>query len=462
MSDRRDIDKAIRNLMQWGDRPEWAQERAAAFDTHLAPVCRHLAISPEDLGQELAEHGYAGVLFGVLFEDFASRDPEPGARNPIDDYLARRSWRETVPGRRYLRQLRTSLFSLYEVVAVDRGHHCDVRDLVRGGPVVRVHEQMGTQNLVRWDRLGARVLSLDGKHVFSGGILPFSPEATPRLLHVLDESRKKLRKKRSRAAGKGTTFQAPDPGWIDQQLLKEAGPAFISIWLLDVLGQLRAPPPELVNRDGDALVFTETRFPVAEQHRDAVMERLDTAAGWVRDPGGPFWTWFSPPQSFGPGGPAGALPDGARPVSGSAELQAKALMFVTNSLERTELGKGLLLALLQGLVGPPLTQVQTPEQMMAQHTPARQGPARPLDPEVAAAVTATYLDQHYRRCLDDSIPALAGKTPRQCARSKRGRILLIDWLKSLENQELHRAVETGATPYDFGWMWAELKLDRTQ
>ena len=49
------------------------------------------------------------------------------------------------------------------------------------------------------------------------------------------------------------------------------------------------------------------------------------------------------------------------------------------------------------------------------------------------------LDQHYRQCLDESIPALDNKTPRQCARSKKGREKVIEWLKHLENNELRRA-----------------------
>jgi len=39
-------------------------------------------------------------------------------------------------------------YLLYEVVEVFPGHHCDLRDLVRGGEAFRVHERMGTQNFV--------------------------------------------------------------------------------------------------------------------------------------------------------------------------------------------------------------------------------------------------------------------------------------------------------------------------
>ncbi len=77
---------------------------------------------------------------------------------------------------------------------------------------------------------------------------------------------------------------------------------------------------------------------------------------------------------------------------------------------------------------------------------------------MAAEITQKYLDEHYRKCLDDPIPMLDGKTPRQCAQSKKGREQVIEWLKYLENSELHRATGQGQKPYDSRWMWEELKL----
>src|SRR3990172_5800281 len=138
MGKRSETDKAIRNIMNWADRPEWIEEQKAVFDAHLAPVCERLGHSQEKLAQELAEHGYGDMLFGVMFEDFLSRRSSPDDKNIIDDYLKRRGWRETVPGRRYLQHLRDSVLSLYEVVDVIPGSYCDVRDLVRDGETIRV------------------------------------------------------------------------------------------------------------------------------------------------------------------------------------------------------------------------------------------------------------------------------------------------------------------------------------
>jgi hypothetical protein len=61
--------------------------------------------------------------------------------------------------------------------------------------------------------------------------------------------------------------------------------------------------------------------------------------------------------------------------------------------------------------------------------------------------------------LDDQLPILDGKTPRQAVKSKKGRAQVIEWLKYLENSEARRSTADGQAPYDMTWMWQELKLE---
>ena len=80
-----------------------------------------------------------------------------------------------------------------------------------------------------------------------------------------------------------------------------------------------------------------------------------------------------------------------------------------------------------------------------------------ISPALARQMAREYLEQHYRDTLDQPIPALDGKTPRQAVRSTAGRKNVIDWLKTIENRS---ARQTGSpvAEYDFGWMWDELGL----
>lgn len=463
-----EIDKAIRNIMNWADRPEWVGEKAAVFDAHLNLLCERLGISQEELGQELAEHGYGGMVFGIIFEDFFSRRIPPDGKNIIDDYLQRRSWRESVSGRRYLQQLRDSVLSLYEVVEVSPGQYCDLRDLVRGGKIVRVYEHMGTLNLVKWDRIAARVLNLNSKQRFSGGILPFPHEAAQSLLKVLTESGKQFQKELSRLLGEDDAVRIMSSERQDENFLRDAGPAFTTLWLLHTLEQLHAPMPEIVNRDGESLLFTETRFPFLAEQLTEIAQRLDNAPEWVReDPDDNAWLWLQEPEAADDeplhGMAVETFQQGSRTIRGSLELTPGVVILTTNSLERANRGKEMLQTLLHGLIGPALSKIQTPEQLMAERESQPQHdshpePADALDPAMAAEIMNQALDQHYRRCLDEPVPALGNKTPRQCVRSKKGRTKVIEWLKKLENNEQRRAIAQGQAPYDSSWMWDELGL----
>jgi hypothetical protein len=288
---------------------------------------------------------------------------------------------------------------------------------------------------------------------------------------VLDESRKLFSKQFARAAGKKAAAKMLSSSEnLDELFLQDAAPAFTSIWLLHTLEALHKPLPEMVNRNGETLVFTETRFPFLAEQLEEIAKHLDAASEWERDnPDEHTWIWL--PESVASGNkPQHSLAietfrNGQHPISGTLELEPGVLTLTTNSMERANHGKEVLEALLQGLIGPALSKLQTPEQLIAENKTRQQGdsnrkPAEGIDPGIEAMIIQNTMDQHYRQCLDEPIPALDNKTPRHCARSKKGREKVIEWLKHLENNELHRAARQGQTPYDSGWIWEELKLGK--
>ena len=82
-----------------------------------------------------------------------------------------------------------------------------------------------------------------------------------------------------------------------------------------------------------------------------------------------------------------------------------------------------------------------------------------IPPEEALQVMHSYLDDHYRRTLDEPFPMLDGKTLREAAATTKGRDRVVDWLKQLENAEHHRAAQHGHRPYDTAWLWRELRIE---
>ncbi|WP_246100327.1 hypothetical protein [Cereibacter sediminicola] len=111
------------------------------------------------------------------------------------------------------------------------------------------------------------------------------------------------------------------------------------------------------------------------------------------------------------------------------------------------------------LLRPPLTTIQTVEQAMRDRVTRgeREEPAEEIPPDVARQILQDHLDRHYRDTLDQPIPVLGGKSPRQAVRSAAGRRKVVDWLKYLENSSARNEGSPLAN-YDFRWIWEELGL----
>ena len=114
------FDRATQNLVQWAARGEWEPLQQAFYAAHLEPVTDGLDL-PDDAFDVLPDEGAGMLRVFILEEFFTARFGEHDELNVVDDYLARRGWRESVPARRYLEALRDSTLSLYEVIDIVRG-----------------------------------------------------------------------------------------------------------------------------------------------------------------------------------------------------------------------------------------------------------------------------------------------------------------------------------------------------
>ncbi len=451
-------DKAIGNLMDWAYRDEWRPLHDEVVGEHFDGICDEFDIGQEDLAELLGESIH--MLYGCAFEDFLTCRFDDDGLNIVDDFLKRRGWREKVPARRYLEALRDSSITMYEVVDLKPGYSLTVRDMIRGGDPLTVNEKLGSESAALWDRIAGRIVSVNGKPYFTGAMLWFPHDVADELLEEVEEMLMVLRREmRKEAKKRGEPADLADEVLIEF-VLHVSTRLFSGAWLTDVLERISAPLPQLRNSDGHDLLFSEVRFPMTGD-TSAAAARLDETGEFERDdPAVWRWTWH-----------AGASPsegmirktfetddDTGHTILGSIEMTEDALVLNTNSKERADRGRDLLAPRLEGLVGPPLTSHQTLEQMRDER---RDDPPPPADlpPEVAEEALRSFMDRHYRQCLDEPIPYFDGKTPRQATRSKKGRARIVSWLKMLENSEARRASGEGQKPYDFRWMWRELKVE---
>jgi hypothetical protein len=101
-------------------------------------------------------------------------------------------------------------------------------------------------------------------------------------------------------------------------------------------------------------------------------------------------------------------------VLGQMSIVDDYLIATVNSVERTEILKDYLKGVLGKLIGNPLSIHENFQSMMENYSTTDPLPSEPLDaPEL---ITAS-LDQHYRKILDEPVPALNNLTPRECSQN---------------------------------------------
>lgn len=443
----------LSRIIKFVGREDWRDPFQDAITDQCVEAMEAFDLESDDIAELLGDH-YAGILFGCALEDLMTRRFEPDGLNLVDDYLKRRGWNESVPTKSYMRAIRDSAFSLYEVSEVVPGQSFLARDLVRGGDPVKVTERTATRTLRQWDRIGSRIVPEGKGNVLSGALLPFSHDGADALLSRLRSAEGK-KSRRSKLA-------------IDDDMLADIAPLFTAAWLFDVLPKaFGLATPQVVNSDGDEIMLHRARFPLARgKTHDDIAQLLDREPALHRE-NAQFWNWVQgsgahkPQSAMKPKGlMMGTTNQDGHTVLGNIEVEGRALFLSVNSAKRATLGTAMLSKLLGASVGTPLTEIETIEQAMG----ARAGEPSPpseITPEIATPLVHAMLDKQYGAILDEPVGMLGDVTPRNASKSAKGRAQLVEWLKFLENRSGHQpdATDPMAT-YDFGWIWRELGVEK--
>ncbi|MEQ9152844.1 MAG: hypothetical protein RLO06_15310 [Parvibaculum sp.] len=462
-------DTVFEGLVRWMARGPWPEHLQDVLHEHLHAYCDlHDIDDFEELADEIGAH-WVAVLHDVAFNDFLSRETPDG--NVVDLYLKRRGWKENAIGKAYMQGIRQSVISLYEVSDIRPGESFLARDLIRGGEPVRVEEHAGTKSMVPWEHLAMRIVEVRGHTMLAGGLLPFEPELSAQLIDELNgfsDAAKARVAEMARVEGEALEPDALHAATL-VLTLKMSVPVFSRIWLAGtVLNPGDAAFPQLLNADGDEIEFIKLHYRFRKGATQAGIRAILDAAIDMETASGRFWNWIGdgrrpPDDAVGRGRPGAVLvgselEDGAL-ILGTLTMHGRMLLAETNSAERAERLKRRLDDLLESLVQAPLMERQTVEQAMAVH---RSDPSRPepaaLPPEEESRLMKAFFDRHYRETLDQSIPMLDDRTPREAARSKAGRGKVVSWLKYLEMHEARGRRGKHGEPYDFTWMWRELGI----
>lgn len=286
----------------------------------------------------------------------------------LDDYLDERG--DLLPGDELamVERWRPVPLAPYEVTAVQPGASLTMRPLLGGSPV-RLADRSLSGGVRRLDLLVARVLD-DG----DGPVL---------LAHPLRVDRRRRR----------ALLELFDGGYDPWEVAAFFGPQ---------------PPPMLHNHEGHLLVQCTATYALPEAAVEVAWRRL--AAELDEDDG--------PDRLLA----TAELDDGEEVIRGSVHRQQRQLTITANSVERLGELQQQVLAAAPGsrLVSESIVPM---EELVAEHgrdplaTAGRDAEAQRLglSPEEEAALLEQVMVEYEQRWLDQKLPALEGRTPRQAA-----------------------------------------------
>lgn len=413
-------DSALAKLMRFSARDEFDERHKAALELFWGDW---LVEEPDDELEEVIKSESVNLAYHSWFAyDF---DLGEGL-TPFDLFLEREAKKLSTGERNFLDGLRGSHLRLYEILEVKTDQGFELRDLWDDRRLF-VRERAATRQIVAWDLVVARTGPAgDGETVFETLPYLFPAAAKDDLLNGLRKAHR--------------MFMRDFPQKSIEAFFKTMAPVFHQLWL----EQVALPPrPKLMTGDGEPFIFAKVMFDLLDRHaairsladRDDIVDHGDGSYAWL-EPAGNFW----------------------RSV-GTIFIEKQRVVFETTSQKRAEKARDFLTGLMKGSIRFRAISYEDVEQAIkrAPQTAKKKEPEIPIDDQ--RKILGGFYEQHYRKWLDEPVPALGNRTPRHAARLKTVRPKLITLLKDFESHS-ERQRRSGEIAYDFSWMWAELGLNR--
>jgi hypothetical protein len=319
---------------------------------------------------------------------------------------------------RELQALAAGWFSAFEILRIRVDEGMEVRDLLEER-TLWISERSATRQVDRGDLIAGWVLVEGERLTLDGALCHVPARVSAAFIAGLRKARDELKAKR------------PELDWKKRNgsLACRAAPLLEAVFAA-------APSPTLVNHDGDKILFSSARYDVVDSVR--VQQLLEERFHRTND---------------------GAYEHVIDEVVVARVVpRDRTLQLECNSKRRLTRMK----AMLKKAFGTALRhRADTFEDLepLLDDAPSSQGRAPEqtelsLPVEAQAQIQAMML-QRMRDWLDERIPALGGKTPREAARSQRGRD---DVVHMLVRQQQIFAAGPGLPPVDLQEIWKELGL----
>lgn len=317
-----------------------------------------------------------------------------------------------------LAMLKEGWFSLFEVLRIKVDEAIEVRDVIRRKRFW-ITERSATRGLSLGDCLGAWIMK-DGDKSYLEGALARVPRVWAKpVIESLQAVIKDLRKERSMS-------------WRQRQ--GQLAPALCATLALI---ETKRPPVDLVNQHGEAILLSEALYKVSEPKRVLDLLRAEEK---LEESGPDCLVWIDKDKDV---------------IVGEFEVCDDQLRVHGNSVERLAMLRAWVEETLGELVEYRLTTHEDPTSSAQENRPPKEINAESMPPEVFDMLSQT-LQKQLASWLDEEIPALGNKTPRQAVRSAKGRdkvtSLLMDQERVFKDDPVMGRV-------DLSFLWSELGLE---
>jgi hypothetical protein len=361
---------------------------------------------------------------------------------PLFEWYAREN--ESMLSRRerdWIEAQRRSWMSVWEVRESVPGKSMLLADLLTGEQRL-VQEASASRSLIARDAILARVVDLGADSILVGThrrVLPPFEAAD-----VVDDLRAVLRAKLPLA--------------VERLRDEDTVRTLITIWhdVVEEGDEQRLRPPQLRNTDGDRVRLITDHYRFIEATRDSVeaaLVSIRSASDIERQEDGTSVVTFHKRGNR-------VHAHWENTVVGTAFVTADELRLETNSLRRAAaLRKKVEKACVGLLTGHRRSETDPLEKLQAARDDGAvddEDDAGEIEGGDHDAIIREEKARHYATWPDQPLPILGNKTPRQAARSRRGREELVVLLKDLENRE---ARQPAGTRFDVGVLRRELGIE---
>ncbi len=482
MLSKKKIEKATINVIEWSmDNPLWNSRRLSFVEDMQAGACfseaeQMLVHAGIDNPLERFLESSAVHLWRIaLMEDFfASSFGDTLESNVVDEYMNEREEFESDAGRDWLKGLRNSQISLFEVIGIQRGRTVTLRDMILADTTLTVHDKAQSKSCAIWDCVAARIVRVEGKCYFAHTVLPLERKFANLIIQAFENTLNDAKceaKIENRAYRKIPDEQSGERTIQYAELNRTA--IFLQMWLIQSTLEDQAQSATFLNSDGEKLIACEVRFPMAS-HQEDIIKKLNDSAGFDETGNAFQWAWIGAGTATERTEKRGEIdldaeiypyPDSpGEELSvtklGSITIEDGFLLLNTNSEERARRGANYLSKCMSDLLGQ-YSKIRYTHKPIEIHTTGNSANVDIRIPKGMKTKEAhQYLDNHYGAIIDQPESELGNNTPRKAAESPRWRAKAIEWLKQLERSEYRRHQRSKQKLYDTGWIWDELKLQR--